>query len=166
MNAVPVSYKSFATGDLPNVCIKSGVPTTDRLRRSFVLVPGWTWVLLLFGILPWFIARAFARERVHGVLPMSERVYRRLRAAEQFTAGTLVSTVVLFVSALLFGSRALALAGAVALCASAIGMAVVWVRGIGVGRGDKAGQLLLTRVSAEFARECGRRQSSVVRTSA
>jgi hypothetical protein len=42
--------------------------------------PGWTWILLLFGIFPFLIAAYFATRRVDALIPMSDLALRRVRA--------------------------------------------------------------------------------------
>jgi hypothetical protein len=42
--------------------------------------PGWTWILLFFGIFPFLIAAYFATRRVDALIPMSDIALRRVRA--------------------------------------------------------------------------------------
>lgn len=46
----------------------------------FTSTPGWTWILLLFGILPFLIAQYFTTQRIVGLVPMSDVALRRGRA--------------------------------------------------------------------------------------
>ena len=51
MATVAVSIKDFRSGTLPRICVKTGpaVANPDITANREI---GWTWVLLLFGILP------------------------------------------------------------------------------------------------------------------
>jgi hypothetical protein len=43
-------------------------------------LPGWTWILLFFGIWPFLIAAYFATRRIDALIPMSDLALRRQRA--------------------------------------------------------------------------------------
>jgi hypothetical protein len=55
----------FDTGgdgpDLPDVCMRCGAPATVRLPTVFAWSPPWTYLLLLLGLLPFFVALVLAR---------------------------------------------------------------------------------------------------------
>jgi hypothetical protein len=100
MSDVPLLIAALESGDLPPICVKTGETTRDTLRRSFTVVPGWTsGILILFGVLPWLMARAFTGVTVHAVLPMSEPAYRRLRAAERSAAVAILVAIASFAAA-------------------------------------------------------------------
>lgn len=50
--------------------------TTIRIGNT----PGWTWLLLFFGVFPFLIAVYFATRRIDALIPMSDLALRRLRA--------------------------------------------------------------------------------------
>lgn len=80
-------------GNLPEVCAKTGVPTTDqlRLRESIGDRAGFgiAWLLLLAGPLGWIglivmsIARSGRSEDIVVRIPFDEAAYQRLRAARR-----------------------------------------------------------------------------------
>lgn len=70
---------------LPPVCVKTGLPAEVGVARTFVWVPGWTWILILFGIFPFLIARYFTARRVTLELPATTEVDRRRRFANLTT---------------------------------------------------------------------------------
>jgi hypothetical protein len=78
MARITVATEALTQGQFPPVCCKTGVHTDDYVRIRFVETPGWTWILLPFGVLPFLIARMFATTEFDGVLPMSAAVNRRL----------------------------------------------------------------------------------------
>lgn len=67
-------------GNLPPVCAKTGEAADGSATIEFTSTPSWTWILLLFGILPFLIARYFATVRVLGLVPMSDVALRRARS--------------------------------------------------------------------------------------
>jgi len=78
MARITVATDALTQGQFPPVCCKTGVHTDSYTRIRFVETPGWTWILLPFGFLPFLIARMFASTEFDGVLPMSDAVGRRL----------------------------------------------------------------------------------------
>jgi hypothetical protein len=74
-----VHREDLITGDLPPVCVRTGDPTDELVAVRLDSLPEWTWILLLFGVVPFLIAAIFATERVPGRLPMSLRARERRR---------------------------------------------------------------------------------------
>jgi hypothetical protein len=62
------------------VCVKTGRPATAWRQVTAVHTPSWTLVLLLFGVLPYFIACASSQQKVRGWVPVSAAVLARRRA--------------------------------------------------------------------------------------
>lgn len=71
--------EDLVVGDLPPVCVRTGEPTDELAAVRLDSLPEWTWILLLFGVVPFLIAVTFATERVAGRLPMSRRARERRR---------------------------------------------------------------------------------------
>lgn len=84
MARILVGRDTLARGDFPSVCCKTGRHAELYNVWEFSDTPGWTWILLLFGIFPFLIATAFATERFRGVLPISIRSQTRLNTARRF----------------------------------------------------------------------------------
>ena len=80
MAVATASVEDVEQGNLPRVCAKTGQPADGFKTLQFVSTPGWTWILLLFGILPFLIARYFAARRIYALIPMSDLALRRIRA--------------------------------------------------------------------------------------
>lgn len=73
-------------GNLPNICVKDGVWTSDRLTLRHRLsneFPGVAWILLLLGPLGWIglliYAASRSGEQLDVRLPFSETAYQRFR---------------------------------------------------------------------------------------
>ena len=79
------------------MCAKTGEAADDYVPIEFTSTPGWTWILLLFGIIPFLIARAFSTVRVVGLVPFSEVARRRRRAFNWLCIGFLLVSVVVLV---------------------------------------------------------------------
>jgi len=75
-----VSRERLWYGHLPKVCIKTGEPAAQTVKVSFERTPPWTFLLLLAGVLPFFIAALFVRERITGRLPVTLPVVERYHA--------------------------------------------------------------------------------------
>lgn len=74
-----VSRERLWYGDLPAVCVKTGMPADRSVPFRSERLPPWTFLLLLAGLVPFFIAALFVRERVEGRLPITARAYERYR---------------------------------------------------------------------------------------
>jgi len=84
-------------GTLPPVCAKTGAPTDGYTKIRFSSAPSWTWILLLFGILPFLIAQYFATVHVEGIVPMSDVAQRRVTAFNRLFIGLVALGVVVIV---------------------------------------------------------------------
>jgi hypothetical protein len=85
--AVNARVSDLEAGTLPPVCAKTGVPTDGYTKIRFSSAPPWTWILLLFGILPFLIAQHFATVRVEGIVPMSDVAQRRVTVFNRLFIG-------------------------------------------------------------------------------
>jgi hypothetical protein len=84
MASAAISVDRLERGDLPLVCAKTGAPTRHRVVRRHRVIPGWTWVLLPFGVLPFVLAAMlFTRRTITVSLPITKRARRRQQLAER-----------------------------------------------------------------------------------
>ena len=84
------TVEDFEAGTLPSVCAKTGEVAEGFTSITVTSTPSWTWILLLFGILPFLIAQAFSSTRIVGLVPMSEVAMRRTHAFTWTYRGFLV----------------------------------------------------------------------------
>lgn len=151
MAAVAVSIKDFKAGTLPRVCVKTGARAVVDAEHTAHREIGWTWVLLLFGILPFFIARAFAGHRVKGFVPMSRQAIRRARLFDLVTAASFVLGLALAAGGAALGQTWLAWSGVVlfglSVLATIFGTWFVWPSAVL----DDEGSVLLSFVHSNFA---------------
>ena len=105
MARVRVSTARFEAGDLPAVCAKTGKPADGWLEVEAMRVPGWIFLLLLFGGLPALIALLFAVERVPGLVPLSARADTWLRRGRCIRWVLLVGGLVVVCVGLISGAR-------------------------------------------------------------
>jgi hypothetical protein len=119
--------------ELPALCVKTGVPTNTSRSQGFGDIPGWTLLLIFWGVIPFLIAAGFARRKVTVELPVSEDTLRRTRLVDLGSISGLVLGIGLLVTALLTGTSAWAWLGitlaGVTLVAGAVGRHLVWVSG-------------------------------------
>lgn len=80
MSVALVGREALWYGDLPPVCVKTGGPADGTVEVSFERLPPWTYLLLLAGILPFFVALLVIRDRARGQVPVSRPVVERYRA--------------------------------------------------------------------------------------
>jgi len=88
------SVEDLESGHLPDVCAKTGLHADGFTTIQVSDIPGWTIILLFFGIWPFLIALYFAPRRIKGRVPMSGLALQRLR---RFTAIYLVLLTSAFV---------------------------------------------------------------------
>jgi hypothetical protein len=60
-------------GDLPDICLKCGQPTSNRVKKTFNWNPPWIWVTILAGLLPYVIVAAVTRKTITARLPMCDQ---------------------------------------------------------------------------------------------
>ena len=79
---VAVREVDFTDGRLPSVCVKTGVRADRKLGMTVRRVPGWIYLLLLCGVVPFFIAWWFGATSSHGVVPIAAEPLHRIRRAK------------------------------------------------------------------------------------
>ena len=126
---VAVREADFTEGRLPSVCVRTGDRADRVLGMTLRSLPRWTYLLLLFGVLPFVVAFAFTRTISHGVVPISDGPLQRIRRARAAALALFAAGAVLTVA----GSRvgALAVAGLLAVVAS-LGVLLVRVPQLGI----------------------------------
>src|SRR5262249_55903584 len=97
MASASATLEDFATGDLPPICVKSGVDTRSFTRIRITSAPGWTWILILLGVLPFLIVRYFFTKSAAGRVPVSEEVGRRVRNIQWVLLAVFLAGVALIV---------------------------------------------------------------------
>lgn len=125
MEWVEVDRARFREGaDVPHVCVLSGreADGTTEFRLSYT--PGWTFILLLFGILPFFVASWFAAQRVTLHLPVERAARDRLRGRRQLAAVGFAGGLAAVVGGLAMSSTVLTWAGVALALAGLLWLAV------------------------------------------
>ena len=90
MAATFALISDLVAGSLPPVCAKTGEPADGYTKVEFSSTPGWTLILLLFGIFPFLIAHAFASVRVDGLVPLSTVAQRRITMLNRLFVGLVI----------------------------------------------------------------------------
>lgn len=123
MAVVNARVADLEAGTLPPVCAKTGVPTDGYTKIRFSSAPTWTWILLLFGILPFLIAQYFATVHVEGIVPMSDVAQRRVTVFNRLFIGLVaLGVVVIAVGFVLDTEAAVILVGLAILVAAVFTM--------------------------------------------
>ena len=138
-----------AAVDLPSICVKTGVPTSNVIRVRGSSTPGWTTSLLLFSWIGWLIAATATSRSYEVLLPYSAAAFRRWGTFRQlFTAVSLLALFGVFVAAI-DNSWLLLPAVTVFAIAAAAGLANELINACGV-RIKNNGDLVLSRVHPAF----------------
>lgn len=139
---------------LPRVCAKTGEPADQTIRQVFADLPGWTFLLILWGFIPFLIAAIFARRKVTVDLPISTQTRHHIAVVNVVSVIATVVGFGLLIVMLVIGEPGLALGAAGLVLAVLVGGSVarrlVWVS----GRLDDD-VLWLYGVHPTFAREAG-----------
>ena len=126
------TVEDFEAGTLPSVCAKTGEVAEGFTSITVTSTPSWTWILLLFGILPFLIAQAFSSTRIVGLVPMSEVAMRRTHAFTWTYRGFLVIGAAVLAVGLATDSTVLVLGVGIlgaAILFTCIGWLFVWPTG-------------------------------------
>jgi hypothetical protein len=151
MASVAVSIGDLEAGNLPALCAKTGAPTANWTRMRLAATPGWTWILILFGIVPYFLASYFATVRVAARVPLQPSVARRLHRLLVAQRMALVGGIAVLLVGSFTGTVALGVIGLAGLVGG-IALTLMGYRGsVGARPGPTPGSLVLTGVHPAFA---------------
>jgi hypothetical protein len=118
---------------LPDICIKTGEPAEGARRQEFGDIPGWTLLLIFWGLIPFLIAAGFARRRLAAEIPASDQVLRRLRMVDYSAIAGLVLALGLLIATWPTQEAAFAWSGIavaiVTLVGGALARRMLWVTG-------------------------------------
>jgi len=95
--SVEVNSQLFATGQLPMICVVSGEPTTQTVRRKAESPVGIAWLGLLAGLIPFLIIRAVTVKSTYGYLPYDKQKAKKDPAFRKRRNNYLLAFVVCFV---------------------------------------------------------------------
>jgi hypothetical protein len=127
MARAAATVEDLEGGHLPPVCAKTGGPADGFATMVFTSTPEWTWILLLFGIFPFLIARYFTAQQIVGLVPMSDVALRRGRAFTWTYRGFFVlAGLVIVVGFFTLDRPAILLEGLVILVVTLLVMLVGW----------------------------------------
>lgn len=130
---VRVAIDARQLDSLPDLCVKTGEPTGSIRRQDFADIPGWTLLLIFWGVIPFLIAAAFARRRIGVDLPASEETLRRIRLVDSGAVAGLVLAIGLLVVGWVSQGAVFAWAGIavalITLVAAAVARGMSWVSG-------------------------------------
>ena len=119
-----VPLARFEQGAFPPVCARTGVPADGLVEIVVRHTPSWVLWMLLFGILPYFVASSFATVTLSGFVPVSGDVLQRRRSAGRVMLVALAAAITLFALGYARSSAALVWLAGAALVVAAVG----WVR--------------------------------------
>ena len=156
MHVVPMRVVDLAEGNLPPVCILTGVPADEFVQTSWFVTPSWILIGLPLGVVPYFVLRSMYGRQIDGLVPVSHAVIKDVTRLRRIRTAAVVLGVIGLVAGLAF-DEPFGFVGGITALAAATGAGIygsfTWV---GALPGDFPGEILLTRVSPEFARAAGR----------
>ena len=125
MEWIEVDRTRFREGaDVPHVCVLSGREADGTTEFRLAYTPGWTFILLLFGILPFFVASWFAAQRITIHLPVERAARDQLRGRKRTAVAFAVVGMVAVVAGVAISSTALQWAGVPVALAGLLWIAV------------------------------------------
>ncbi len=77
MASVKILLSDLRRGNLPNLCIRCGAPTTDRVTREFYWYPWKTYTWLAGGVLFFMAAVLVDTKRIRTLVPLCRRHQRQ-----------------------------------------------------------------------------------------
>ena len=75
---IEVTQEELTAGAFPPVCAKTGKTTQAVVDLRVVIMPRWSRLLLLLGVLPWFIARPVIGQGFIARIPLTEDLVARV----------------------------------------------------------------------------------------
>jgi hypothetical protein len=70
MARIRVSRREADGEDFPRLCMRCGQPADCDVSQTFAWMPGWVFVFLLLGLVPFLIVALITRKTMHVVAPM------------------------------------------------------------------------------------------------
>jgi hypothetical protein len=152
-----VRFDELQRGDLPRICVQTGAPADVLARLRLDSAPGWTWILLLCGIVPFLIARYFASVKIDARIPFSDAAWNTHRRRMRLAAAMIVVGFVVFAVGFM-GRPVLAIAG---FGPVAIGLVTLWweVSPVSYEIDDRRRVVRLIGIHDRFAEELARSQA-------
>jgi hypothetical protein len=145
------SVEDLESGHLPSVCAKTGMRADGFTTVRVSNLPGWTWILLLFGIWPFLIAAYFATRRIDALVPMSGLALRRVRAFTATYAILFTLAVVLFFIGLFGDHPTLIWLGVISALLTLLFISIGWLFVYPTGRFLDQDWISLSFVDKRFA---------------
>ena len=142
MPRVALPLDAFDEGAFPSVCVRTGQVATTDMHIQMTYTPRWVLVMLLFGILPYFVAAHFATQRRAGILPVSDAFVLQMRRSLAVMWGAFALAVAISVVAYATESATAAWAAGVAFV---LWVAVVLYRLFTAVRGDLLEDVVVLR---------------------
>jgi hypothetical protein len=153
-----VRFDELQRGDLPRVCVQTGAPADVLARLRLDSAPGWTWILLLCGIVPFLIVRYFASVKIDALIPFSDAAWNTHRRRMRIASAILLVGFVVFAVGFMGARAVLAIAG---LGAAATGLVTLWWEASPVNYeiDDRRRVVRLIGIHYRFAEELARSQA-------
>src|SRR5262245_12945514 len=70
MATIRVMRDEAGGDDFPDMCVRCGEPTEERSWQTFAWMPGWVWIFLFMGLLPFLLAALFTRKTMTVDVPV------------------------------------------------------------------------------------------------
>jgi hypothetical protein len=103
--SVELRREAAATGELPALCMCCGAPADEIVPKNFSWHPGWVFILVLFGVLPFIIAAAMTMESARVQAPMCAKHRRHWSARTAFLLFTLLVPITVVVVAIVVAAQ-------------------------------------------------------------
>ena len=131
----------------------TGRPADTLVAMTFRWTPDWTWLLLLFGIVPFFIAAHFATVEIPARLPVARDTLGQYGTQRRSVWLGIIAGVALIIAAAAGQLPVLAWLGLAAWLVAGAALIVVNLWWVGVAPAQRRGDVTLRRVHPRFAQE-------------
>jgi hypothetical protein len=159
MARVWISLSAAELDAMPQVCVVTGRTADRSLTLLARARAGWTWWLLLLGVVPFLVARLFAAE-MRILVPVADGAGRRLDQLRLAYLVALVEAVALAAAAFLLNRRDVLVASGAFLLAAGLVRALTAACSVRATLDLSAGGILLTGVHRAFRDEFNRVQQA------
>ena len=90
MAQIEVTEEELIAGSFPPVCAKTGVATPRLVDLRLTIMPRWSRILLVLGVIPWLVARPLLGRKIVARVPLAETLAKRVtRSRADLTASML-----------------------------------------------------------------------------
>lgn len=160
MATAAITPLDLRLGNMPRLCVKTGVETEFVTRQTVSVYPAWTWGLYLFGILPGVIAQIMTKRRLHMILHVTPYAYERALFLSRARAAGMIAIAVLVAVAVSTFAEVAVIAAVIVIIVTAVAL-LRYGQQVWISPRLDGDWIWLDNVHPDFAHALGRQYSSL-----